>query len=53
MYKRQGQSNIGIYTDKGDITSSGDITLSGGAGNMAVYSTAAGKTVQVNKIRCV
>ncbi|PWM28866.1 MAG: autotransporter-associated N-terminal domain-containing protein, partial [Limosilactobacillus fermentum] len=45
-----GQSNIGIYTDKGDITSSGDITLSGGAGNMAVYSTAAGKTVQVNKI---
>ena len=45
-----GHSNIGIYTDKGDITSSGDITLSGGAGNMAVYSTATGKTVQVNKI---
>ena len=45
-----GKSNIGIYTDKGDITSSGDITLSGGVGNMAVYSTAAGKTVQVNKI---
>ena len=45
-----GQNNIGIYTDKGDVTSSGDITLSGGVGNMAVYSTAAGKTVQVNKI---
>ncbi|WP_373592286.1 beta strand repeat-containing protein, partial [Fusobacterium varium] len=45
-----GQSNIGIYTDKGDVTSSGDITLSGGVGNMAVYSTAAGKTIQVNKI---